>query len=74
VICFGIRCLQCSTACAQELKTAEQVRLAKEDPVLGLKSFSKEKQKELMDYYFEHSEKGHDVEPLIMEVLPIAEA
>lgn len=67
---FGVECKSCKTVRVSEIDEA-QVETAKADPVIALRALPVEAQAKIVEFWQEHVDKGHSVEPTLCEIEPL---
>ncbi len=70
---FGVEC-SCGAAWVTELVTRDQVEAAEKDPVLALRSLSREDQVVAADFYVEHKKLGHTPRPALVAIAALPKA
>jgi hypothetical protein len=66
---FGVEC-SCGEACTVEIGE-KQLEVARKDPVLALRLLSSENQTAIADFWTKHSEQGHTLDPILVELAPL---
>lgn len=68
-ICFGVKC-SCGKGCLVEV-TREQAQTIQADVVAGLYVISTPERDKILDFWVEHEQHGHELEPTLCEIVPM---
>ena len=67
---LGVKCKSCKTIHVSEIDEA-QVETAKADTVIALRALPLDAQAKIVEFWQEHVDKGHFVEPTLCEIEPL---